>query len=153
MTSLARGLLLAAALAGCSSELPRPSASDAALVGGGLLVASKASYLKPEYLGAALLVYALYDPLAPTWEVQAGDMDKEGDRVRIALRMKALHVGGDGEARQVFRSTAERLAQERGFSGYAIVAYEEGVESSRPLAHRIASGEVRLLRSRTWPDL
>jgi hypothetical protein len=34
-----------------------------------------------------------------------------------------------------------------------VLRYEEGIESTRPFARRFASGEIRLVRSRAFPEL
>lgn len=115
------------------------------------LMASELELLEPEFAAGALIAYAIYDPLAPTWQVRATQLD-EG-RTRLDLEMKSLATGGEGEARQVFQRNARRLAESGGFAGYDVVRYEEGVESTRPFARRVASGEVRFIRSRTWPGL
>ncbi|HJV26662.1 MAG TPA: hypothetical protein VJ673_13320 [Aromatoleum sp.] len=142
-------LLLLPALAGCSSF----KESGAGIAGGvgGVLVAQKAELLKPEFLAGALVAYAIYDPLAPTWEINATKLDE--DRVRFDLCMKALITGGDGEARQIFLRNARQLAEGQGAAGFDVVRFEEGIDSTRPFAHRFASGEVRLVRSRIWPTL
>ncbi len=75
------------------------------------------------------------------------------DRVRMALRMKSLFTGGDGEARQVFLRNARQLVEAGGFAGYEIVRYEEGIESTRPFAHRYANAEIQLVRSHIFPAL
>lgn len=118
---------------------------------GGVLMASKLSYLKPEYIAGALVAYAVYDPLAPTWSI---DVSAAGDeRVRMDLRMKSLITGGEGEARRVFMRNAQRMADAGGFAGYEVLRYEEGMEATRPFARRVASGEVRLVKSRQFPQL
>lgn len=91
------------------------------------------------------------DPFESPWEVDMVRFDEE--TVRFDLRMKFFITGGEGEARQVFERRARRLAETEGFAGYDVIRYEEGIESSRPLARRVATGEVRLVRSRTWPRL
>ncbi|MBL8446184.1 MAG: hypothetical protein JNJ44_02095 [Zoogloeaceae bacterium] len=136
-----------AALVGCSSVQEGSSAAVGAVSAG--MLAQKASYLKPEYLAAVGVAYALYDPWAPNWEV---DVVSLGDqRVRFELRLRALHTGGEGEARQVVLRSAERVSREQGYSGFELLRYEEGVESSRPFARRQALAEVRLYKSRTFP--
>lgn len=117
---------------------------------GAASMASKLDLLSSEYLAGAAIAYAIYDPLAPTWDIKAVQLDEE--RVRFDLRMKSLVSGGEGEARQVFARNARQFADSGGFAGYDVVRYEEGIESTRPFARRIASGEIRLTRSRVWPD-
>jgi hypothetical protein len=136
-------------------EVMRESAAETggmvAGIVGGALMASKLSYFKPEYIAGALVAYAIYDPLAPTWSI---DISRAGDeRVRMDLRMKSLITGGEGEARQVFLRNAQRLVEAGGFAGYDVLRYEEGMEATRPFARRVANGEVRLVRSRQFPQL
>ncbi len=137
-----------AALAGCGSVQQAPSAAVGAVSAG--MLAQKASYLKPEYLAAVGVAYALYDPWAPNWEVDVVSLGEQ--RIRFELRLRALHTGGEGEARQVVLRNAERVSREQGYSGFELLRYEEGVESTRPFARRQALAEVRLYKSRTFPD-
>ena len=108
-------------------------------------------FFEAQYLAGALIAYAIYDPLAPTWRITATRLDEQ--RVRLDLRMKRLATGGEGEARRIFRRNAEQLVAEGGFVSYEVLRYEEGIESTRPFAHRFASGEIRLARSETWPEI
>lgn len=148
---LARFILpLAVSLAAGCAAIEQYSAPIAGAAGGASM-ASKLDLLGPEYLAGAAIAYAIYDPLAPTWDIKAVRLDEE--RVRFDLRMKSLASGGEGEARQVFARNARKLAESEGFAGYDIVRYEEGIESTRPFARRVASGEIRLARSRVWPGL
>lgn len=135
------------ALAGCSYlQVHSDRAAGAA---GVLLTASKLELLKPEFLAGGLIAYAIYDPLAPNWKSRVIDLDDE--RSRFELEMKAFVTGGEGEARQVFQRQAREISDARGFAGFDILRYEEGIEGTRPFAHRVARGEVRFVRSRTWP--
>ena len=93
-------------------------------------------------IGAA--IYWVVDPLAPNWEL--ADLPFGENQVRISLRRKRFASGGDGEAVQVFRRHAAELAREAGYSGYAVLEYSEGVESTIPIAQRVAQGLVRLQR-------
>jgi len=137
--------------AGVTREAVAASGGTVAGIVGGAMMASKLSYLKPEYVAGALVAYAIYDPLAPTWNI---DVSRAGDeRVRMELRMKSLITGGEGEARQVFLRSAQRMVEAGGFAGYDVLRYEEGMESTRPFARRTASGEIRLVRSRQFPQL
>lgn len=113
--------------------------------------ASELSVLKREYAVAAIAVYVLYDPFAPTWKIEVAHLDEE--RVRLDLRMRVIATGGEGESRRVFMRNAREIAEKGGFSGFDVIRYEEGVESTRPFAQRYASGEIRLARSRAWPQL
>ncbi|ATE59416.1 hypothetical protein CCZ27_05165 [Thauera sinica] len=140
-----------ATFAGVTQDDVAASGGTVAGIAGGALMARKLSYFKPEYIAGALVAYAIYDPLAPTWSI---DVSRAGDeRVRMDLRMKSLITGGEGEARQVFLRSAQRMAEAGGFAGYDVLRYEEGMESTRPFARRVASGEIRLVRSRQFPQL
>ena len=104
-----------------------------------------------EFGMVAVAAYILYDPFAPTWKIEVAHLDEE--RVRLDLRMRVLATGGEGESRRVFMRNAREIAEKGGFAGFDVVRYEEGIESTRPFAPRVASGEIRLARSRTWPAL
>ncbi|NMG32146.1 hypothetical protein [Aromatoleum evansii] len=118
---------------------------------GAALTASELDLFEPEFIGGALIAYAIYDPLAPTWDISVTRLDEE--RVRFDLRMKRLATGGEGEAHQVFVRNAREIAESKGFAGYDVMRFEEGIDSTRPFAHRVASGEVRYRRSRTFPGI
>lgn len=100
---------------------------------------------------------ALAEPWTPlhlvssSWDVDVTRL--EPDHFRADLSYRSLFAGGDGEARQTFMRTVQRLADEGGYSGYEILHYEEGITANRLLPHRVAMGEFRLLRSRIWPQL
>jgi hypothetical protein len=123
-------------------ESPGPSAG----VVGGALTVQKLGYLKLEYLAGGLIAYSIYDPFAPTWEIQVTELD--GGFCRIDLSMKRLTTGGDGEARQTFLRAARTLVAKGSYAGFDELHYEEGIESTRPFARRVASGEIRLVKSR-----
>jgi len=152
-------VLVACSVLGCASEREGPGLLDRAaevpgpIAGavGAVWMASELSYLEPEYLAGMLVAYAIYDPLAPTWKI---DVSRAGeDRLRMDLRMKSLVTGGEGEARQVFLRNARQVVEAGGFAGFDVLRYEEGIESTRPFARRFASGEIRLVRSRAFPEL
>lgn len=149
MSARPAAMVLAAALAagGCATE--RNVSLAPLAVPAGVRVASAAALLTPEFMAAAAAVFFVYDPFAPNWDIRVETLDSE--RVRMQLRLKALHSGGDGEARQVFLRNVRRMVEEGGYAGYDIVQWEEGIESSRPFARRIATGEVRLVHSHILP--
>jgi len=143
--------LLIALNAGCASMVSRNAPAIGpggepvkTLVPNGTLQIGRTVGLSAEnaLLGAAL--YWAIDPLAPNWAVSQQTLS--ADRVRIALKRKRFASGGDGEAAQLFARHAERLARERGCSGYSILEYTEGIESTLPLAQRVAEGTVLLAR-------
>jgi hypothetical protein len=91
----------------------------------------------------ALIVWAV-DPLAPNWQLAQAPLGT--DRIRISLRKKRFTTGGDGEAAQLFARRAEKLKSEGGFASYAVLEYTEGIESSVPIAQRVAQGVIELKR-------
>jgi hypothetical protein len=117
---------------------------------GAVWMAKQLGYLKPEFLAGGLLAYGIYDPLAPTWEIRVLELDAE--HRRIDLNMKRLTTGGDGEAHRIFARAAQQLAEKGGYAGFDELRYEEGIESTRPFARRVATGEIRLVKSRQFPD-
>jgi hypothetical protein len=86
--------------------------------------------------------YYVIEPTAPNWELRITQLDET--RVAIDLRKKRFSTGGDGEARLLLARKAQELAEENGFSGYALLSFVEGVESETLGARRVAHGVVRL---------
>lgn len=141
--------LIVSALTGCA--LLQDHGAKIAGGVGAALTASELELLEPEFLGGALIAYAIYDPLAPTWDIKMTQIDEE--HARFDLRMKTLITGGEGEARQIFVRNARQIAESKGFAGFDVMRFEEGVDSTRPFARRFASGEVRFARSRIFPGI
>jgi len=146
--------LLPIALAACSglgnignavTQTVRESPGPTAGAVGGAWMAQQLGYLSPEYLAPALIAYSIYDPFAPTWEIRITEFNN--GFCRIDLNMKRLATGGDGEARQTFLRAARSLAAKGDYAGFDELRYEEGIDSTRPFAHRVASGEIRLVKS------
>lgn len=164
-----RVLLLAAILAlaaGCAS---RPNAVDTEGVGGkaseaaakvatkvvgGPLIPDVDVSLGPSvsypleklvywgvWIGAAWLIL---DPLAPNWEIEEAQLPE--NHVHFQLTMRRLNAGGAGEARAVLNRRAKALMREGGFTGYEIVEYAEGMDSSMLGAKRTAEGVIRLTK-------
>jgi hypothetical protein len=136
------------ALAGCSS-LDGASSHNELLLPAAALVAVQNGYLTLPALTTALAVYVVFDPLAPNWRVREARL--ADDRYRLNLSMKTLHSGGDGEAHQVFARRAAQLAAQPGFASFEVVAWQEGLDSTRPFAQRVAEGEIRLVRAPAVP--
>ncbi|MBX3664111.1 MAG: hypothetical protein KF834_00365 [Burkholderiales bacterium] len=103
---------------------------------------SASTTLPLEAVAAAALVFAVIDPLAPNWAIESRPLG-EG-RYGVALTMKRFVTGGEGEARQVFRREAERLARSNGAADFRIAAFEEGIESEVPVARRVARGIIEI---------
>lgn len=93
------------------------------------------------WVGAAWLIL---DPLAPNWEVEEARLPEH--HVHFQLSMKRYYAGGAGEARAVFARRAKALMREGGYSGYEVVEYSEGMDSSLLGSKRTAAGVIRLTK-------
>jgi hypothetical protein len=94
---------------------------------------------------AAVLAAAIYfvvDPLSPNWTIEEVYLGER--RYRIVMRKKRFATGGDGEPLQVFRRRAEQIALQNGASGYTVVEFGEGVESTLAAGQRLAWGIVEI---------
>ncbi len=115
---------------------------------GNLQLTSTISYSLEKLVVAgagAWLLYQIYDPLAPNWQIVEA---KASENVYVFdLKMKRFHTGGSGEAMMVIKRRAEQLRRENGFASYRVVDYVEGIESSTPVAQRYAQGLVQMARS------
>lgn len=90
--------------------------------------------------GAAVVAYYLIDPITPNWKIKETHLSDE--HLLYDLSMKAINVGGDGEARTILLRRIRTVQQEKGFLGYTILRYEEGMDSRFWLPHRTAQAEV-----------
>lgn len=126
--------------AGCSSmddyKGPRT------LIPARTLNVSPSLHIPAEGIVAAGVLYYIVDPLAPNWKVEVQPIGAQ--RYRLSLTMKRFIVGGEGEASAVFRRAAEKLQQENASPDYAVLAYQEGIESHVLIAQRVANGIVQL---------
>ena len=146
----AAACLAVAINAACAALSGNPGAVDASGNSVGTLIPNKTLNVTPALalsienilLGAAL--YWAVDPLAPNWRLEQAPFG--ADSVRISLRKKRFTSGGDGEAAQVFARRAEQLQRAGGYAGYTVMEYTEGIESTLPIAQRVAQGVVRLNR-------
>lgn len=91
------------------------------------------------------LLYIIYDPLAPNWTIKEKSLGSE--TYHLSLRAKHFRVGGDGEAIQILKRRALQLQREKGFSGYRVLDYSEGVESSTPFTYRVSEGTIQLVKA------
>lgn len=144
MSRRAAASLLLALLAGCSTV------KDVGTGVAAVTLLDGASLVGIETMAGGWLMYTILDPAAPNWEIRAMQQQDE-NTWELRLQHKALHTGGDGEARQVFQRAAKRIAREQALNEYEIVSYQEGVESTRPFARRFAQGEIRLTGTRNLP--
>ena len=123
LRSLAAFVGVTSLLIGCSSNSPLIPADQFQLS------ATRAYTYEQiaQTAGAAAILYLVYDPLAPNWSIQEVRLD---DRTyRMALKLKRFHIGGAGEAGQIFRRRAEQLRRETGALSYRVLEYTEGIES------------------------
>ena len=122
-------LLLLLGLAGCGGIATNGAPGTNGIVAAEALV-----------LGA--VIYYVVDPLSPNWQIEEARM---GDnRFRISLRKKRFATGGDGEATQLFYRRAEQIVRENGYAGYTVLEFGEGVESTVPIAQRVAQGVIQV---------
>ena len=97
---------------------------------------------------AGMLNY-IYRPLDPNWDV--ADIPLSHDTHRFSLRMKAFTTGGEGEMWQTAKRYAERLQVAKGASGFVVLEFTQGIDSSTPFARRVAEGVVRFNEVPTEP--
>ena len=97
----------------------------------------------------AALLYLVYDPLAPNWSIEEKPLTT--DTYYLSLRAKSFRTGGDGEAIQILKRRALQLQREKGYTGYRILDYSEGIESSTPLTHRVSEGTIQLVQTPIVP--
>ena len=98
--------------------------------------------MKAVYDSGIGLVKLILDPLAPNWEIEESRLAE--DTYRYELRMKRFNTGGAGEAMQILRRRATQLQRERGYGGYELLEYTEGIESLTFGSQRVAEATVRL---------
>lgn len=125
---------------------------SALLVGSSLVSPSAADTSESvlSAVAAAVSVLVVYDPLAPNWSIEEKPLTD--DTYYLALRAKSFRVGGDGEAIQIIKRRALQLQREKGYAGYRILDYSEGIESSTPLTHRVSEGTVQLVKALPVPS-
>ena len=148
--AIAAAWLVCAMTAGCAAVSTNPGVFDAAGNSISTAVPDKVYNITPGLalsvenilLGSAL--YWAVDPLAPNWQLEQTALGP--DSVRISLKKKRFTSGGEGEAAQVFARRAQLLARKGGYAGYTTMEYTEGIESTLPLAQRVAQGVIRLNR-------
>ena len=97
------------------------------------------------------LIYVIYDPLAPNWKVE--EQALTADTYYLSMRAKSFRTGGDGEAAMILKRRALKLQREHGFTGYKILDYSEGIESSTPFPQRFSEGTIQLVRASVTPKV
>lgn len=150
--TLVSSLLLSA----CGSLLSGsvPSANHSPLISDATIRISPTYSLTVEKIvfgaAGAVLLYTLYDPLAPNWAIEEEAVGE--DSYRLTLTMKRFFIGGEGEALAILRRWAEAVQAEGQYDGYRIERLEQGIESNTPFARRYAHATVRMTRA-PFPDL
>ena len=124
---------------------------DGGIPSSGSLISGAEIRLTPDYTtsvaklvtGAATVAVLnyVYQPLDPNWDL--ADIALSPDTHRFSLRMKRFYIGGEGEAWQTAKRYAERLQVAKGASGYVMIEFTQGLDSSTPFARRVAEGLVR----------
>ena len=133
---------LAALCGGCTPIPDLPSANI--LIPNETLNISKSVSIPAESLAAGALLFVIVDPLAPNWKIEEKHL--AAGRYEISMKKKRFTTGGDGEAAQIFYRRAAQIVQEQGAVGYRVVAFSEGIESTVPIAQRVAQGVVEVVR-------
>ena len=130
-------------LAGCNSiDGPSP-----VLIPNKEFVVSRSVSIPADVLVLGASAFLVIDPLAPNWRIEQYDLGS--DRYAFALKRKRFTSGGDGEAVQVFRRRVDQIAREQGYSGFEVLQFSEGVDSSMPIvAQRVSHGTVQFSRAR-----
>ena len=142
-------ILVAAAVAGCGTTNTSLTPSSGTILPNTKFVVSPSiSFTFEEFAVAAAaagVLYTIYDPLAPNWQIDEQVVDD--DSYFLSLRAKSFRIGGDGEAVQIFKRRAAQLQRARGYAGYRIIDYSESIESGTPLTHRTSEGTIQLVRA------
>ena len=140
--TLFAAMLAGAALlsAGCSSVVDY--SGPRTLIPARTLNLSPSLQIPAEGIFAAGIIYYIVDPLAPNWKVEVQPLGPQ--QYRLSLTMKRFITGGEGESSAVFHRAAQKLLQDKQASGYAVLAYQEGIDSNVLIAQRVANGIVQL---------
>lgn len=133
---------MTALCAGCSA-IPGLPSSDI-IIPNETFNVSRSVSIPAESVAAGVLLYVVIDPLAPNWQIE--EKQVEPDRYLIAMKKKRFTTGGDGEASQVFYRRAAQIVREQGGARYRVIAFSEGIESTVPIAQRVAQGVVEVVR-------
>ena len=69
----------------------------------------------------------------------------------VTFHHERLAPIADGEAMLVMKRRATQLQHERGYAGYRILDYSEGIQSSTPISQRYSEGVFKLVRADASP--
>lgn len=142
LRAIKRALLACVALLGAGCSSMDDYSGPRTLIPARTLNVSPSLHIPAEAFAAAGIIYYIVDPLAPNWKVEVQSLGPQ--RYRVNLTMKKFITGGEGESSAVFRRAAEKLVQDKAAAGYAVLAYQEGIESHVLIAQRVANGIVEL---------
>ncbi len=133
---------VAGMVAGCTTSPNDPNSSGTFGVTGSMFTTpySMVPGIHPVILGAGAA--AIINGLLPNWSLE--EMPLGGDRYRIFLRKKTFSSGGDGEATQLFKYRAEQIAALRGYEGYQVLEFTEGLDSGVMGTQRVAQGIIQI---------
>lgn len=96
-----------------------------------------------------LLIYLIYDPLAPNWEITESRLTD--DTFHFDMKMKRYHTGGAGESMMILKRRAGQLQRELGYANYELTEYTEGINSETLGARRYAEGTIKLVQRQEAP--
>lgn len=134
----------AALLSACST----PGSDSSPLIPDKVIQLTADTSIKASSVAAAVVtvaaIYLVYDPLAPNWEIEESRLND--DTYRLSMKMKRYHTGGTGESIQLLKRRASQLQYEKGYHGYQILEYTEGIDSQTIGARRMAEGVIRLVQ-------
>ena len=148
MRTLVAGVLVLSLVSCGTANTTLTPSSGTILPNTKLVVSPSISFTTEQIAVAALagaVLYKIYDPLAPNWNIEEKSLDV--DTYYLSLRAKSFRTGGDGEAIQIVKRRALQLQREKGYAAYRILDYTEGIESSTPLTHRVSEGTIQLVRT------
>lgn len=94
-------------------------------------------------LVGAAIVYMVYDPLAPNWEMEERRLGEF--QYQMSLKMKRFNTGGDGDPMVIVRRRAAYLQQTGKYAAYKIVNFDQGIDSQTIGAKRWAEAVIQLV--------
>ena len=121
--------------------------TESAVVAGALVVSPAVSTFGHTVFSPVqgAILYLVYDPLAPNWSIEERVLSE--DTFILSMRAKSFRTGGDGEPGQILKRRALQLQREKGYVGYRLLDYSEGVESSTPFTRRVSEGTIQLVKA------
>ncbi len=148
MPHLARIWLLlgvALSLSGCDTVPNQPTSNGQLGLTGSMLTTpySIVPGVNPVVVSAAAI--AAINALLPNWSLQDSAIGQ--DKYRISLEKKTFSSGGGGEAEQLFKYRAGKIAAAHGYSGYQILTFTQGLHSGLLGTQQVAQGTIQCYRT------